>query len=146
MFPQWLYQLTFPCVCFLLISVSMVLFFFIHLLLFVCVFLFKVGFLYTTYCCSSILSHVKLFATPWTAACQASLSFTVSQSLLKLMSDELVRASNHLNLCSPLLLPLILPSIRVFLNELDLHIRWPKYWSFSFNITPSNEPLRTDLF
>ena len=140
MFPQWLYQLTFPYVCFLLISVSMVFFFFIHLLLFVCVFLFKVSFLYTTYCYSSILSHVKLFATPWTAAYQASLSFTISQSLLKLMSDELVRASNHLNLCSPLLLlPLILPGIRVFLNELDLHIRWPKYWSFFYSISPFNE-------
>ena len=76
---------------------------------------------------------------PWTAACQASLSFTVSQSLLKLMSIELVMPSNHLILCHPLLLPSILPSIRVFSIESVLHIRWPKYWSFSFNISPSNE-------
>ena len=86
------------------------------------------------------LSCVWLFATPWTAACQASLSITNSWSLLKLMSIESVMPSNHLILCHPLLhLPPILPSIRVFLNELVLHIRWPKYWSFSFNISPSNE-------
>ena len=84
------------------------------------------------------LSHVQLFATPWTAAHQASLSFTISQSLLKLMSIELVMPSNHLILC-PLLLPLIFPSIRVFSNESVLHIKWPKYWSFSFSISPSNE-------
>ena len=84
------------------------------------------------------LSQVKLFATPWTAAHQASLSH--SQSLLKLMSIELVRPSNHLILCHPLLLlPSILPSIRVFSNESGLCIRWPKYWSFSFRISPSNE-------
>ena len=89
-------------------------------------------------CCS--LSHVQLFATPWTATHQASLSFTISQSLLKLMPNELVMPSNHLILCCPLLLlPSILPSIRVFSNESALHIRWPKYWSFSFNISPSNE-------
>ena len=78
--------------------------------------------------------------TPWTAACQASLSFTISQSLLKLMSIELVMPSNHLILCHPLLLPpSIFPSIRIFSNESALHIRWPKYWSFSFSISPSNE-------
>ena len=79
-------------------------------------------------------------ATPDTAARQASLSFTVSWSLLKLMSIESVMPSNHLILCHPfLLLPSILPSIRVFSNESALHIRWPKYWSFNFNISPSNE-------
>ena len=78
--------------------------------------------------------------TPGTAACQASLSFTISQSLLKLMSIELMMPSNHLILCRPLLLlPSIFPSIRVFSNESALRIRWPKYWSFSFNISPSNE-------
>ena len=76
----------------------------------------------------------------WTAAHQASLSITNSQSLLKFMSIELVMPSNHLILCFPLLLlPSIVPSIRVFSNESVLHIRWPKYWSFSFNISPSNE-------
>ena len=78
--------------------------------------------------------------TPWTAARQASLSITNSQSLLKLMSIESVMPSNHLILCRPLLLPpSIFPSIRVFPKESALHIRWPKYWSFSFNISPSNE-------
>ena len=87
-----------------------------------------------------MLSHVRLFATPWTTACQASLSITNSWSLLRLMSIELVMPSNHLILCHPLLLlPSIFPSIRVFSNESALHIRWPKYWSFSFNISPSNE-------
>ena len=87
-----------------------------------------------------LLSRVQLFVTPWTAAHQASLSITNSQSLLKLMSFELVKPSNHLILCRPLLLlPSIFPSIRVFLNESALHIRWPKYWSFIFNISPSNE-------
>ena len=77
---------------------------------------------------------------PWTAACQASLSITNSQSLLKLMSIELVMPSNHLILCHPLLLLLsIFSSIRVFSNESVVHIMWPKYWSFSFNISPSNE-------
>ena len=86
------------------------------------------------------LSRVRFFATPWTAARQASLSITNSWSLLKLMSIELVMPSNHLNLCRPpLLLPSIFPSIRVFSNESVLHIRWPKYWSFSFSIRPSNE-------
>ena len=85
------------------------------------------------------LSHVQLFATPWTEAHQASVSFTVSWGLLKCMSIESVM-SNHLVLCSPLLLPpTIFLSIRVFSSELALHIRWPKYWSFSFSISPSNE-------
>ena len=87
-----------------------------------------------------LLSHVQLFATPWTAACQASLSITNSRSLLKLVSIEVVIPSNHLILCLPLLLlSSILPSIRVFSNESVLRIRWPKYWSFSFSISPSNE-------
>ena len=85
------------------------------------------------------LSHVQLFTTPWTAACQASLSITNSQSLLKLMSTMSVMASNHLILCRPLLLPSMFPSIRVFSNESALRIRWPKDWSFSFRISPSNE-------
>ena len=87
------------------------------------------------------LSCVRLFVTPWTAAHQASLSITNSQSLLKLMSIfELVMPSSHLILCRPRLLsPSIFPSIRVFSNESVLPIRWPKYWSFSFNISPSNE-------
>ena len=86
------------------------------------------------------LSHVRLFGTIWTAAYQASLSLTNSLSLPKLMSIELVMPSNHLILCRPLfLLPSILHSIRVFSNESALHIRWPKYWSFSFSIRPSNE-------
>ena len=85
------------------------------------------------------LSHVWFFATPWTAARQASLSITNSQSLLKLMSIESVMPSNHLILCHPPLLPSIFPSIRVFSNESVLHIRWPNYWSFSFSINPFNE-------
>ena len=87
-----------------------------------------------------LLSRVQLFVTPWTAACQVSISITNSQSLLKLMSIELVMPSNYLILCCPLLLPLpIFPSIRVFSNESTLRIRWPKYWSFSLNVSPSNE-------
>ena len=86
------------------------------------------------------LSPVQLFATPWTAAHQASLSDTNSRSPLKLVSIESVMPSNHLILCHPLfLLPSIFVSIRIFSNELALRIRWPKYWSFSFNIRPSNE-------
>ena len=86
------------------------------------------------------LSHVQLFVTPWTAACQASLSITNSQSLPKLMSIESVMPSSHLILCRPLLLlPAIPPSIRVFSNESTIHMRWPEYWSFSFSISPSNE-------
>ncbi|KAB0336474.1 hypothetical protein FD754_025646 [Muntiacus muntjak] len=93
------------------------------------------------------LSHVQLFATPWTAALQASLSNTNSHSLLKLMSIESVMPSNHLILCRPLLLPpSILPSIKVFCNESALHIKWPKYWSFSFSISPSNEYSRLISF
>ena len=87
-----------------------------------------------------LLSHVWLFVTPWTAACQASLSITNSWSLLKLMSIESVTPSNHLILCRTLFLPpSIFPSIRVFSNVLVLCIRCPKYWSFSFSISPSNE-------
>ena len=86
------------------------------------------------------LSHIQLFATPWTAARQASLSITNSWSLLRLMSIESVMPFNHLILCRPLLLlPLIFPSIWVFPNESVLHIRWPKYWSFSFSISSSKE-------
>ena len=86
------------------------------------------------------LSHVQLFATPWTITHQASLAITNSWNLLKLMSIPLMRLSNHLILCCPLLLmPSIFPSIRVFSNESALRIRWPKYWSFSLSISPSNE-------
>ena len=95
---------------------------------------------YTTFSSVQLLSHVQLFATPWTAARQASLSITNSWSLLKLMSIESVMPSNHLILRHPLLLlPSIFPSIRVFSNESALHIRWPKYLSCSFNISPSND-------
>ena len=95
------------------------------------------------------LSRIQLFATPWATTYQASLPITNSQSLLKLMSIELLMASNHLIFCHPLLLPSIFPSIRVFSKESVLCIRWPKYWSFSFSISPSNEcsgliSLRTD--
>ena len=87
-----------------------------------------------------LLSPVWLFATPWTAACQASLSITNSWSSPKHMSIESVMPSNHLILCHPLLLlPSIFPIIKFFSNESTLHMRWPKYWSFSFNISPSNE-------
>ena len=88
---------------------------------------------------SVVIQSVRLFVTPWTVACQASLSITNSWSLLKLLPIESVIPSNHLILCHPLLLPSIFPSIRVFSNEADLPIRWPKYWSFSFSISPSNE-------
>ena len=94
-----------------------------------------------------LLSCVWLFATPWTAACQVSLSFTISQSLLKLMSIESVMPSNHLNLCSPLfLLHSIFPSIMVFSNESALCNMGPKYWSFSFSISHSNEYSRLISF
>ena len=87
------------------------------------------------------LSHVRLFMTPWTTVCQASLSITNSKSLLKLISIELVMPSNHLILCYPLLLlPSFFPSIGVFSNESALCNRWPKYWSFSFSISPANKP------
>ena len=85
------------------------------------------------------LSHVRLFATPWTAGCQASLSITNCQSLSKPMCIELMMPSSHLIFCHPLLLPSIFSSIRVFSNESAFHIRWPNYWSFSFNISPSNQ-------
>ena len=98
------------------------------------------GFLSVQFSSFQSLSHIQLFATPWTAAHQASLSIANSQNLLKLMSIESVMLSNHLILCCPLLLlPSIFPSIRVFSNESVLCIRWPKYWSFSFSISPSNE-------
>ena len=94
----------------------------------------------TSYTPVQLLGHVRLFATPWSAACQASLSIANSQSLLKFMSIESVMPSSHLILCRPLLLPpSILPSIWVFSNESVLRIRWPKYWSFSFSFSPSNE-------
>ena len=91
-----------------------------------------------------LLSCVRFFATPWAAALQASLSITNSRSLLKLLSIESVMPSNHLILCHPLLSPSIFPSIRIFSNESVLHIRWPKYWSFS--ISPSNEYSRLISF
>ena len=103
-------------------------------------------------CSVQLLSSVQLFATPWTAAYQASLSITNSQSLRKLTSIELVMPSNHLILCHPLLLlPSIFPSIRVFSSESVLCIRWPNYWNFSYSISPSNEysgltSLRIDWF
>ena len=104
------------------------------------------GFLWKEWCwswswkCVVQLSRVRLFATPWIVARQASLSIANSQNLLKLMSIESVMPSNHLILCCPLfLLPSIIPSITVFSIKSVLHIRWPKYWSFSFNISPSNE-------
>ena len=87
-----------------------------------------------------MLSHVRLSPSPWTAACQASVTIISSRSLLKLMSIKLVMPSNHLILCRPLLLlPSIIPSIRVFSNESAVCIRWPKYWSFSFSVSPSKE-------
>ena len=87
-----------------------------------------------------LFSHVWLFVTPWFAACQASLSFTISSSFPKIMSIETVMPSNHLILCcSLLLLPSVFPRIRVFSNELAFHIRWPRSWSVSFSISPSNE-------
>ena len=97
------------------------------------------------------LSSVRFFVTPWSVAHQAPLSSTISQTLLKCMSIESVMPSNHLILCHPLLLPSIFPNNRVFSNESALHIRWPKYWSFSFSISPSNEysgliSFRTDWF
>ena len=94
---------------------------------------------YNQFSSVQLLSHVRLFLTPCTAAHKASLSITSSQSPPKPMSIESVTPSNHLILCHPLLLPSIFPSIRVFPNESALRIRWPKYWRFSFNISPSNE-------
>ena len=102
-------------------------------------------------CVVQSLSRVWPFATPWTAACQDSMFFTISWSLLKLISIESMIPSNHLILCRPLLLPSIFPNIRVFSNESALPIKWPKYWSFSFSMRPSNEysgliSFRTDWF
>ena len=100
----------------------------------------KVGITIRLFSSVQSLSRVRLFATPWITACQASLSIPSYQNSLKLMSIESVMPSNHLILCHPLLLPpSIFPSIRVFSNQSVLYIRWPKYWSFSFNISPSNE-------
>ena len=105
-----------------------------------------------SYCCCSDAKSFLLFVTPWTAACQASLSFTIFRSWLKLMSIELVMPSNHLILCHPLLLPSIFPGIRVFLNELTLHIRRPKHCGFSYsislptNVQGSRQSLTTDWF
>ena len=97
-------------------------------------------FIYVYVSLVQLLSHVQLFATPWTAVRQASLSITKSRSLPKLLFIESVTPSNHLIICHPLLLlPSVIPSIRVFSNESVLYIRWPKYWSFSFNISPPNE-------
>ena len=95
--------------------------------------------LYRGFSSVQLLSHVRLFVTPCTAACQASLSITNPRSLHKLVSIESVMPSNHLILCRPLLLPSVFPSIRVFSNESVLCIRWPECWSFSFSISPSNE-------
>ena len=96
--------------------------------------------LYSIFSSVQLLSHVRLFVTPWIAACKASLSIIKSQSLLKLMPIESVMPSSHLILCRPLLLlPPVPPSIRSFSNESTLCIRWPKYWSFRFSISPSNE-------
>ena len=100
----------------------------------------KIVFLFDIFVVVQLLSCVRLYATPWTAARQASLSSTISQSLLKLICIESVMPSNHLILCySLLLLPSVFPRIRVFSTESALRIRWPKYWSFSFNISPSSE-------
>ena len=133
------------CLCYLLLKVFSVFFNFM-------LFFFPAGEIVKNWCsmirtkCPSIvvvvwsLSHAQLFVTPWTAAHHASLSFTISQSLIKLISTELVIPSNHLIPCYPFfLLPLIFPSIRIFSKELALRIRWPKNWSFSSSISPSNE-------
>ena len=106
-----------------------------------CIFVFQhIQFLCVIYIIVQLLSPVQLFVTWWTAALQASLSFTISQSLPRFMSVESVMTSNHLVLCHPhLLLPSIFGSIRIFSNEWASCIRWPKYWSFSFSVSPSNE-------
>ena len=109
-------------------------------------------YIYIHCCCCSVPSHVPLFVTPWTVAHQVLLFRTISWSFPKFVSIESTMPSNHLILCPPfLLLPSVFPSIRVFSNELDLHIRWPKHWSFSFSISLSNEyselvSFRTDWF
>ena len=98
------------------------------------------SFYHTALCCCSAAQSFRLFTTPWTAACQASLSFTISKSMFKLMSIEPVMPSNHLILCHPLLLlTSIFPSIRVFSNESALCIRWPNCWSFNFSTSLSDE-------
>ena len=108
---------------------------------------FHLGYTFLAVGCFQPLSRVWLFVTPWTTAHQASLSFSNSWRLLTLMSIELVMPSNHLILCRPLLLlPSVFPSIRVFSSESVLHIRWPKYWNFSFSISPSNEYSRLISF
>ena len=99
---------------------------------------YQIAFLWYDFSSVQLLSHVQLFAIPWTAAHQASLSITNSRSLFKFISIESVMPSNHLILCRSLLPPSIFPSIRIFSDESVLHIRWPKYWSFSFDISPSN--------
>ena len=105
-----------------------------------CLFLFSCILFKYQFSSVQLLSRIRLFATPWIAACQASLSITNSWSLFKLMFIESVMPSSHLILCRPLLLlPSIFPSIRVFSNKSPLHIRWPNYWSFSLSISPSNE-------
>ena len=107
-----------------------------------CKSLFRVRLIFCEWCKVLVqsLSHVWLFTTPWTAAHQASLSFTISQSLFKPLSVEPTMPSNHLVFCCPLLLPAsVFPSIRVFSIESALHIRWPKYWSSNFNVSPSSE-------
>ena len=115
-------------------------FIFHYLFLFVCLLPYIMFLLIFQFSSVQSLSHVRLFATPWISAHQASLSIINSRSSLRLTSIELVMPSSHLILCRPLfLLPPIPPSIRVFYNESTLHMRWPKYWSFSFSISPSNE-------
>ena len=101
--------------------------------------MFKTLFFLLTFSSVQLLHHVQLSAVPWIAAYQASLSITKPQSLLKLMSIESVMPSKHLMFCCPLLSPSVFSSIRVFASESILHIRWPKYWSFSFSISPSSE-------
>ena len=128
------------CNIFLSLKIFMVFWRFFHVKLTVFVTFLKSFFQMCQFSSDQSLNHVRLFAAPWTAARQASLSITNSRSLLKLMSIESVMPSNHLILCHPLLLPSsIFPRIRVFSSESVLRIRWPKYWSFSFSISPSNE-------
>ena len=113
---------------------------FVYIYMYIYTYIYIYIYTYTHISSVQLLTCVQLFATPQTAACQASLSITNSQSLLKFMSIKSVMSSSHLILCCPLLfLPSIFPSIRVFLNESVLCISWPKYWSFSFSISPSNE-------
>ena len=111
--------------------------FFIYIIM--CTYVLSFNLTINSFSSVQLLSHVRLFVTPWTTARQASLSITNSPSLPKLMSIELVMPSNHLILHPLLLLPSIFPIIRAFSNESALHIRWPEYWSFNFNISPSNE-------